>query len=276
MLLDIKLLKLMTRISINKKQFKARALFLGERIDLRALENAERLAVSPLVVSAGAEGCVVILRYGVIVLFNVEPLEEVSFINHIKPLVTEKFENFEIEEANVVIDPNKEEAVSSFGVILSEASYERLQILAEILAKSVVLAHYEAGVAEVFDRVEPFANELQNFKGRWNKGKELLRHIGRTLLIHHKMVGRVEVGEKPDLLWNHPELERFYLRLEDEYELKERHVALERKLELILRIVETLNDLLHSNRSMRLEWYVIILILVEIILTLYEMFIKHQ
>lgn len=103
-----------------------------------------------------------------------------------------------------------------------------------------------------------------------------MHHIGRTLLVHHKMVGRVEVDEKPELLWERPELERLYLRLEDEYELKERHVALERKMELIFRTVETLLDIQHSNRSLRLEWYVIILIVVEILLTLYEMFVKHR
>lgn len=48
-------------------------------------------------------------------------------------------------------------------------------------------------------------------------------------------VGRVEVDEKPETLWERPDLERFYVRLEDEYELKERHLALERKLELISR-----------------------------------------
>ncbi len=68
------------------------------------------------------------------------------------------------------------------------------------------------------------------------------------------MVGRTEVGEKPELLWERPESERFYVRLEDEYELKERHFDLERKLELISRTVETLPELFQSDRSLRLEW----------------------
>ncbi len=86
------------------------------------------------------------------------------------------------------------------------------------------------------------------------------------------MVARVEVSEKPEILWDHPELERIYLRLQDEYEVRERHLALERKLDLIARTVETLLDLLQHDRSLRVEWYIVILIVVEIFLTLYAMF----
>jgi uncharacterized Rmd1/YagE family protein len=83
------------------------------------------------------------------------------------------------------------------------------------------------------------------------------------------MVGRVEIGENPEILWDRPELERLYMRLIDEYELRERHRAIERKLELISRTAETALELLHNKRSLRVEWYIVILILVEIVLFLY-------
>ena len=54
---------------------KARALYLGERIDVRALEGTSRLTAQlPLVIQAGERGCCVIFRYGAIVLFHVAPL----------------------------------------------------------------------------------------------------------------------------------------------------------------------------------------------------------
>ena len=77
--------------------------------------------------------------------------------------------------------------------------------------------------------------------------------------------------EKPELLWEHPELERLYHRLEGEYELSERHMALERKLDLLSKTAETLLGLLSTKRSLRVEWYIVILIVFEILLTLYEM-----
>jgi uncharacterized Rmd1/YagE family protein len=95
-----------------------------------------------------------------------------------------------------------------------------------------------------------------------------LQHIGRVLLTQHRMVGRVEVEEKPDVLWNHPELERLYLRLVDEYELTERSRAMERKLALIGKTADTLLDLVQTQRSVRLEWYIIGLIALELLLSI--------
>jgi uncharacterized Rmd1/YagE family protein len=71
-----------------------------------------------------------------------------------------------------------------------------------------------------------------------------------------------------------PALERLYLRLENEYEIRERHLALERKLELISRTAETVLDLLQHNTGLRVEWYVVILIVVEILLSLYDLFVQ--
>jgi uncharacterized Rmd1/YagE family protein len=88
------------------------------------------------------------------------------------------------------------------------------------------------------------------------------------------MVGIVEVGEKPDPLWERPDLERLYLRLEDEYELRERLLALERKLALVSHTAETALELMQHDSSHRVEWYIVALIVVEILLSVYELWIK--
>jgi uncharacterized Rmd1/YagE family protein len=53
-------------------------------------------------------------------------------------------------------------------------------------------------------------------------------------------------------------------------------VALERKLDLISRTAETLLELMQHKRSLRVEWYIVILIVIEILLTLYEIFARMQ
>jgi uncharacterized Rmd1/YagE family protein len=92
--------------------------------------------------------------------------------------------------------------------------------------------------------------------------------------MQQTMVGRVEVGEKPEVLWERPDLERLYERLKDEFEVDERHRALERKLVLISRTAETGLDLLHNRSSLRVEWYIVILIVIEIVLLVWDMFLK--
>ncbi|MBD2023218.1 RMD1 family protein, partial [Leptolyngbya sp. FACHB-711] len=68
--------------------------------------------------------------------------------------------------------------------------------------------------------------------------------------------------------------ERMYLRLEDEYEIRERHQALERKLNLITQTAETVLELLQHNTGLRVEWYVVVLIVVEVLLSVYDVLIQ--
>ncbi len=96
-------------------------------------------------------------------------------------------------------------------IVLADSSIERLQIVADILVKSVVLEHYEATIAETFDRIETMAQELQRSGIGWKSGRELVRHFGTA---------------------------------------------------------ESLLDLLQNYRFLRVEWNIVILIVVEILLTL--------
>jgi uncharacterized Rmd1/YagE family protein len=73
------------------------------------------------------------------------------------------------------------------------------------------------------------------------------------------------------VLWDRPDLERLYARLEDEYELKERAVSLNRKLDVIGDTSQTLTDVIDTDRSLRLEMIIVLLIVFEIAITFYQM-----
>jgi uncharacterized Rmd1/YagE family protein len=254
-----------------------RALLVGGRIDTKNLEQGSVLAMSPLTIRAGRQGRAVLLRYGVVVLFDLDPMEEDAFLASLQRLVVDAIEPPEADEARVMLQPDSDDRVERSGVIvLSEPSPERLQLVADIMGKNAVLDHYEHRIAAVFDRIEPLAAALQRRGDFGAEGKELLKQIGDVLLTQHRMVGRVSVLEKPEVLWERPALERFYSRLEDEYELRERSRILDRKLDLIARTAETLLELLQNRRSMRVEWYIVILIVIEIILSMIDMALRFH
>ena len=126
-------------------------------------------------------------------------------------------------------------------------------------------------VASVFDTTEPFARELAR-NGRMHGSRQsILKNIGNALLVRHRVSGPVEVEEKPDVLWDKPHLERLYARLEDEYELKERAESLNRKLAVIAESAQVLTDIIDTRRSLRLEVIIVLLILFEVIITIYQL-----
>ena len=151
---------------------------------------------------------------------------------------------------------------------------EHTLLIADALATSVVLAHDEKRVAEVFDVIQPIARGLAEH-GRTPGGRRaILKHIGNALLVQHRVSGRVAVGEKPDVLWDRPDLERLYARLEDEYELSERVETLNRKLAVIADTATTLADIIDTQRSLRLEIIIVLLIAFEIVITFYEIYAR--
>jgi uncharacterized Rmd1/YagE family protein len=252
----------------------ARAILVGRHIELRRLAHIEPLATNPVLIPVGSGGRAVLLRSGAVVLFGVAPMEEAAFLENLSPFVIDPLETPETEELTIQVDPQRSDGMDRDRLVLADADPARLQVVADILGKSVLLAEQEARVAESFDRVEPLAEELQRRGRGVHWAGALVRHIGETLLIQHRMVGRGEVGDKPEVLWERPELGRLFQHLEDEYEIRERQLALDRKLELIAQTASTLLDLLQSRRSLRVEWYIVILIVAEIVLTLYELFVR--
>lgn len=251
---------------------KVRALLLGDRIDTSGLEQTDVLSTTPLTFRAGHDGMVTIFRYGVVVLFALSVLEEDEVLQRLRERIVRPIASREEESATIAISPDGEEQILPGGPIQVKAiTPEHMVVIADALAKSVVLARDEREVSSVIEVIEPFARQLAE-QGRAPGGRRaILKYIGNALLVQHRVSGRVAVGDKPDAVWDRPDLERLYARLEDEYELTERAEALSRKLAVISETAKVLTDMIDTQRSLRLELIIVVLILFEIAITAYEL-----
>jgi uncharacterized Rmd1/YagE family protein len=250
----------------------ARALLIGDRLDTSGLERSDVLSTSPLAFPAGANGVATLFRYGVVVLIGLTPLEEDTVLRSLRPRITGPFKIPDEETATIEISAEREDQIPPGGpIFIKTMSPERLVTISEALAKSVVLARDEREVTSVFERIEPFARELAD-NGRTPGGRRaILQHIGHALLVQQRVSGPVAVAEKPDVLWDRPDLDRLYARLEDEYELKERADALNRKLAVVAETAKVLTDIIDTERSLRLEFIIVVLIVLEIVIAGYQM-----
>jgi uncharacterized Rmd1/YagE family protein len=250
-------------------RFEVRAIHVGERIDVRGLE--QRLsAQQPIVLEVGSAGYAVLLRAGAIVLFGVDQLQQERVLADLAPRISDPYKKLESERALVRV--GESDGVEPDALTVKELTVDRLQVIAEILGKSVILARYELVIAEVFASIEPLAHEMRSAPRRlpW-KQRDLQRYIGEAMLVEQALVGRAEVLEKPDLLWDNPTLDRMYGRLEDEYELRERHLALDTKLAVVSRSAQTLLDLSQAKRSLNVEYYIVALIFFEIVIAVVQL-----
>jgi uncharacterized Rmd1/YagE family protein len=255
---------------------RGRAILLSDRIDTSQLKHDHVVATIPLTYKFGKDGFVTLFRYGVAVMIGLSPEEEDEALQSLKPRLIRPVQPQEEESVTINLTPDRDDQIMPGGPIVMKAiTPGSLIVIADALSKSVVLARDEREVAAVFDLVEPFARQLAE-KGRANAGRRtIFKQIGNALLVQQRVAGRVAVSDKPDVLWDRPDLERLYARLEDEYELSERAETLNRKLEVIADTASRLADIVDTKRSLRLEIIVVFLIAFEIVVTFYEIYARN-
>src|SRR5512139_153670 len=125
-------------------RFEVRALHVGDRIDIRGIEPRVSPQL-PVMIEVAPAGYAVLLRAGAVVLFGIDPIQQERFISDLGARLTGRHERIETERAT--IRAGDADGVEPDSLTLRELSVERLQVVAEILGKSVTLARYELEIA---------------------------------------------------------------------------------------------------------------------------------
>jgi uncharacterized Rmd1/YagE family protein len=257
------------RPAISRLQFGASAIMVAERIDVKAVTGFEIIAKSPFLVRLGEGGVAAMFRYGAIVFFSASPDEQARLLQAVRPHSSGAGDAGAGELAVIEVDPDEQEGPSGQTIKIKCADRLRLQLIAEVMAKATMLSFQERQAARDFDRSEPLARDLAE-DGRFSaKPSELLKAVGSMLLAESRLNGRAGVMDRPDLLWDNPGLSGLYARLEGDYELHDRAMALDRKLTTLSHTSETLVETMRYHSSHRLELAILLLIFVELCLALY-------
>jgi len=123
-----------------------------------------------------------------------------------------------------------------------------------------------------FDKIEPLALDLADDGAFSINTRNLMKTVGTMLLAEQRMANRGDVTDRFNSLLTSPELLLLHARLEDEYELTERSLLIEHKLSTIGRTASTLLETIRYSSSHKVEIYILILIFIELLLTVYGYF----
>jgi uncharacterized Rmd1/YagE family protein len=257
------------------QEITVRALQLGEGLDIKGLEREDAFSANPVAFRTSSNGMAMLFKFGAVAFFNMTPVEEDELVHGLARRIAGPLKEREVETAVLMIAAEDDHLLSSSGAIrLKSADPEHLLLVGEALAVSVALAYDERRIAAAFEKIEPVGASLIRRRLPAGPKSAMLEQIGEALLIQKRLASRVDLDEKPDVLWDHPELERFWAKLVDEYDLTARARAVERKLVVIRETADTITDLISTRTSHQLEIYIIILIAIELALALYDRFLK--
>lgn len=121
--------------------------------------------------------------------------------------------------------------------------------------------------------LEPFAGDLADSGRLPLNRRRMLRTVGEVFRTHRRLLERVEVEDKPELSPTPGEAIHLWDRLIEAYHLRQRARSVSNKLEAIEVMMNGLTDLLNSQRELRVELLIVLLIAIEIGIWIYESFI---
>ena len=136
------------------------------------------------------------------------------------------------------------------------------------VAQSSVLALFEGRIQK---RVEEYRYIPETFaaNGRLRmSSKQLGNMIGEVFVIRHDVNLHTEILDTPDWFWNQKDVEALYKFCAGYLEMENRTNILNTRLDMLAQLLSMLQAQQENAHNVKLEWIVIILILVSVVLEL--------
>jgi len=248
--------------------------------EILKLKEIDRLFAEPvitrsstkLVYREGESGHFFIYRFGSLVFFNIEPPRQTAIVEKIKTIIgSGKEALITSEELFVDVIKDRKNEVLFEHVVLDRLTLERIDVLALVLAQSTALEYFEVTVDELLKKSGKITSDLRN-KGRMRMSeREINKFIGFCMLAKQDLISSMYLLDKPDEAWNDEVLDNLYRDSSEMFELKERYRTIDHKLKMMQDNLGLIADLVKNRRATLLELTIILLILVEVILFVYEL-----
>ncbi|GAA56218.1 required for meiotic nuclear division protein 1 homolog [Clonorchis sinensis] len=146
----------------------------------------------------------------------------------------------------------------------------------EALALSVKLALLENSFDSVAVQMEPWIERMKNGFGLNFPRSSVLKKTGELFTIRHLLNISTSMIETPDFYWDRPEVESLYTQLRTVLSVPTRTRVLNSRLNMCCELTEILSNHLQSRHACRLEWMIILLILVEVAFEAFYYYERRQ
>ncbi|VEL09585.1 unnamed protein product [Protopolystoma xenopodis] len=119
---------------------------------------------------------------------------------------------------------------------------------------------------KVAEELEPWYEKIKGgplITAFYFRQASVMRKVGELFKLRHQLTVSRNMTETPDFYWDRPQIERLFHDLKVAFSVNSRTRILSTKLTMCCELTQILSDHLHSRHSSRLEWMIIVLILVE-------------
>lgn len=207
---------------------------------------------------------VYIFQYGMVCVFNLREDDVSVVLRRIKPFCSDYLTETISEYITVKIEPDKT-VVGYNEICIPKLDEEMVRLVMLNASQSVALERF----SEVTERLLIDTNEHTKYlesKGKLDiSGVKLKRYIGKTLNLKNKISENLYIFDAPEIAIEDEKLNHFNLQLKRYFDLKDRYKLILERLEIIKENLSLFKDIMDHKESSRLEWIIIILIMVEVV-----------
>ncbi|HVZ73857.1 MAG TPA: RMD1 family protein [Polyangia bacterium] len=173
-------------------------------------------------------------------------------------VLTEEFSVREVDGARADIDGGV--------LVVDRLSRERADVVAITISQSAAMEYYERIVDQMFGETDRLVERLEKVGTMPVFTRKLHKFIGAAIGTRSEVLSVLHLFDKPDAAWDDPVADEIYVQLRAEFDLSDRHQALELKLRSVQDALELVTDVARDKRLVWLETSVVFLIVLEIVL----------
>ncbi|MBF0378114.1 MAG: RMD1 family protein [Desulfamplus sp.] len=254
----------------NGQSVKLYAFYIAESINLKVLKadftgKLLNSSSSELFYAVGDNGYIYIFNYGAVVFANFSTIEMSKTINFLRTYCSIFFDK-KLDEKYEIITQKDGGTVFTFNSLFVPKITENvIKITMLNLAHSVSLDYYTDVSEELLTSIKNFSIELETKGKLYISKKNMLKFIGKSLNTKNRIAENLYIFDAPEIVWEDEYIDKINKGLIDSFELRNRHKEIEFTFKNIEDNLYMFLEINQHSESNRLEYIIIILILIEVI-----------
>jgi len=137
-------------------------------------------------------------------------------------------------------------------------------------AQSIKLEAFEEEIKRAIKTNSLLPEEIALYGSVSLSRRAIFKRMGEIFIARSSINLNLEYLDVPEFFWRNPSLEPFYVMTQKFLDIQSRVLALNQKLDVLQELLDILNSQVQHRHSSLLESIIIILILVEIVISLFQ------
>ena len=206
-----------------------------------------------------------VFKYGIVSFFgfNNETIKAIS--EELKPFCNEWHHPELTEEIELEIQSGQTQPrVTNNKIVLPASNIEAIRLVLLHLSQSVALDYFEGLSEQIMKETRQHTSYLEHNGKLHLGGKKLKKYIAKVLNINNQISENLYIFDSHEVTWEDENLDRLDKNHKQIFDLKERYRTIKEQGHIIKENLSLFKDIMDHRESSRLEWIIIILILVEV------------